>query len=134
MDVDPIRRPRGNVASEAVFLIVGCHLLIGRIGLEQCPSPTVTLERTVGVPTFFVLDQYEPDFRPRGPMRVAGGHLCVIRAEHFLDQNCTDASPGSAEAYRRTWVENYIGTKGLVAIANVRWLASFRFCRRDRIH
>lgn len=93
MDVNPVCCSRWDMTPQAVFPEVSRNLFIGCIGLEQRASPTVAPERTVGVPPFFVLDHYEPDFRPRGPMRVAGGHLCVIRAEHFLDQDCTVRKP-----------------------------------------
>ena len=69
-------------------------------------------------------------------MRVTCSHLCVIRAENFLDQNCSVRElPSFPVRLRRTGrrvchvhlislgVENRIGTQGLVGIANARWLA-----------
>src|SRR5690348_4004973 len=70
-------------------------------------------------------------------MRVACGHLCVVRAKDLLDQDGTVRKLASLPVcLRRTGsrvghvhlislgIENYIGTKGLVGIAHVRRLAN----------
>src|SRR5215470_14414077 len=41
LHVNPIGSPRGDVAPEAIFLVVGCNLLVGSVGFVQGPTPAV---------------------------------------------------------------------------------------------
>ena len=81
------------MAAEAVFLVVRCDLLVGRIGFEEGPSPAVTPKRIAAVAPFFILDHHEPDLRSRGPMRVSGRHSRMIGPEDLFHQY------GSVPAY-----------------------------------
>src|SRR5258708_6392375 len=88
LHVDPICRSCGDVAAQAVFLVVRCDLLVGRVGLEQRPSPSITPQRVVGIASFFVFDHDEPHLCSRSPMCVTRCHLSVVGSEDFFDQDC----------------------------------------------
>ena len=45
MDIDPVRILCRDTTAQAVFLVVSRDLLIGSIGFEKRPSPSVTPER-----------------------------------------------------------------------------------------
>src|ERR1700752_3037155 len=87
LDIDPVRAPGWDVASQAVFLVIGCNLLVGGVGFEQSPAPAITPQWIVGITSFFVLDHHEPDFRSRSPMHVAWSHLGVVCSKDFLYEN-----------------------------------------------
>ena len=50
------------MTAEAILFEVGCDLLIGRIGFEKCPSPSVTPQRVIWEPILGVLDHHEPHY------------------------------------------------------------------------
>src|SRR5262249_10993698 len=52
-DVYPIGGLSRNVTVQAVFLVVGCNLLVGCIRFEKCPSPSVTPQWVIGIAVFF---------------------------------------------------------------------------------
>src|SRR6267378_7991919 len=87
LDVDPVRRPGRDVATQAVLLVVRRDLLVGRIGLEKRPSPSIAPQWIAGVASFFVFDHDEPHFRSGSPMRVSGRHLGVIGSQDLFHQN-----------------------------------------------
>src|SRR5215467_8488443 len=67
-----------NMTTQAVFLVIRRDLLIRCIRFEKCPSPSITPQRSVGVPILVVLDHHEPHFCSSGPVCVPGCHLRVI--------------------------------------------------------
>src|SRR5580692_89880 len=74
------------MAAEAVFLVVRCDLLVGRIGFEEGPSPAITPKRIAAVAAFFILDHHEPDLRSRSPMLISVRHSSVIGPEDLFHQ------------------------------------------------
>src|SRR5260370_17284473 len=64
LHVDPIRRSCGDVAAQAVFLVVRCDLLVGRVRLEQRPSPSITPHRVPGIAPFLAFAPHHPTLYP----------------------------------------------------------------------
>src|SRR5262249_16416524 len=87
LDVNPVGCLRRDVAAKAVFFKVSCDLVIGGVGLEKCPSPSIPPQRIAGMASFFVFDHHEPHFRSRGPMYVPGRHFPVICCIDFFNQD-----------------------------------------------
>src|SRR5215471_8489910 len=84
LNVNPVCRLGGDVTPHAVFLVIDRHLLVGRVGLEECPSPSITPQGVTGISILVILDHHEPDLCSRGPMCIAGSHLSVIGSEHLF--------------------------------------------------
>src|SRR5262249_5900998 len=78
LDVNPVCRLGGDVTPHAVFLVIDRHLLVGRVGLEECPSPSITPQWVIGISILVILDHDEPHLCSRGPMGIAGSQLSVI--------------------------------------------------------
>src|SRR5262249_35420438 len=93
VDVNPVRFLCGDVAAEAVLLEVGGDLRVGRVGFEERPAPPVPPQWIAREAAFAVLDHHEPDRRPLGPVRVAGGQPCVTRGEHVLHEHGSIGKP-----------------------------------------
>src|SRR4029077_11823114 len=74
------------MTTQAVFFEVSCDLLIGCVGFEECPSPSITPKWVVGKPIFFVLDHDEPHIRCRSPMCVPGRQLRMIGCKGLFHQ------------------------------------------------
>src|SRR5580658_6100347 len=74
------------MTAQAVFFVVRCDLLIGGVGFEECPSPSISPERVIGVPILVVFDHDEPHLRCCSPMCVPGGQLRVISCKDFFHQ------------------------------------------------
>src|SRR6201997_2868391 len=74
------------MTAQAVFFVVRCDLLIGGVGFEQCPSPSITPQRIAGIASLFVFDHDEPHFRSRSPMCVPRRQLGVISCKDLLHQ------------------------------------------------
>src|SRR5580658_2131838 len=74
------------MTAQTVFLVVRCDLLIGCVGFEECPSPSIAPERVIGVPVLVVFDHDEPHFRCCSPMCVPGGQLRVISCKDLFHQ------------------------------------------------
>src|SRR5216683_4893060 len=70
----------------AIFLEVSRHLLVGCVGLEECPSPSIAPQTTIWESVLFVLDHHEPLDHCRGPIRITCGHLSVISSVDFFYQ------------------------------------------------
>src|SRR6266481_639399 len=135
LHVDPIRRSCGDVAAQAVFLEVRCDLLVGRVGFEQRPSPSITPQRVVGIASFFVFDHDEPNLCSRGPMCVTRRHLSVVGPEDFFDEDGavgklpilsvmlgrTGRGIGEVHLVSRR-IQHCICPKHLVMVAIVSWL------------
>src|SRR6478672_10270116 len=83
LDVNPVCRLSRDVAAKAVFFEVSCDLLIGRVGLEERPSPSIAPQRIAGMASFLVFDHHEPDFGSRSPMYVPGRQFPVISCIDF---------------------------------------------------
>src|SRR5438445_6770743 len=60
LDVDPVRGSCGNVAAQAIFLVVRWNLLVGRIGLEKLPSPSIGQHRIVVIASFLLIISNAP--------------------------------------------------------------------------
>src|SRR5215467_7316715 len=67
LDVNPVCSLRGDVAPYAVFLVIDRHLLVGHVGLEECPSPSITPQGVIGISILVILDHDEPHLCARGP-------------------------------------------------------------------
>src|SRR5215472_15259011 len=87
LHVYPVGGLSGNMTTLAVLLVVSRDLLIGCVGLEKCPSPSITPERVVRKAVLIVLDHDEPHFGFRGPMCITGRHRAMISSKDFLHQN-----------------------------------------------
>src|SRR5215471_5035521 len=74
--------------AEAIFLVIGCHLLVGCVGLEQSPTPPIAPQWAVRVAVLRIFDLDEPLHYLGSLMRVTGGKFGVIRQEDFLHQHC----------------------------------------------
>src|SRR5436853_6168965 len=75
------------MTAEAVLFEAGCDLLIGRIGFEKCPSPSITPQRVIGEPILGVLDHHEPHYGLiRSPTGVTCCHVGVIGRERVFNQ------------------------------------------------
>src|SRR5260370_36819608 len=70
----------------AIFLEVSRHLLVGCVGLEECPSPSIAPQTTLCESVLFVLDHYEPLNHCLSPIRITCGHLPVISCENSFYQ------------------------------------------------
>src|SRR5258708_28260083 len=70
----------------AMCLEVIRHLLVGCVGLEECPSPSIAPQTTIWESVLFVLDHHEPLNHCRSPIRITCGHLSVISCENFFYQ------------------------------------------------
>ena len=75
------------MTAEAVLFEAGCNLLVGRIGFEKCPSPSITPQRVIGEPILGVLDHHEPHYGLiRSPTGVTCRQLGVIGRERFFNE------------------------------------------------
>ena len=75
------------MTAQALLFVAGCDLLIGRIGFEKCPSPSITPQRVIGEPILGVLDHHEPHYGLiRSPTGVTCCHLGVIGRERFFNE------------------------------------------------
>jgi hypothetical protein len=83
--VYPVGGLTWNMTAQAVLFEAGCDLLIGRIGFEKCPSPSITPQRVIREPILGVLDHHELHYGLiRSPTCVACRHLGVIGRERFF--------------------------------------------------
>src|SRR6266853_3593972 len=142
LHVDPIRRSCGDVAAQAVFLVVRCDLLVGRVGLEQRPSPSITPQRVAGIASLFAFDHDEPHLCSRGPMCVTRCHLSVVGSEDLFDQDGTvrklpilsvilsRTGRGVGEVHLVSLrIQHCICPKHLVMVAIISWLLNiFPLC------
>src|SRR5580700_7455629 len=84
--VHPVGGLRWNMTAQAVFFVVRCHLLIGGVGFEECPSPSISPQRIAGIATLLVFDHDEPHFGLRSPMCVPGRQLRMVSCKDFFHQ------------------------------------------------
>src|SRR5262249_49873652 len=87
LHVHPVARLSRNMAPKTIFFVIGGDLLIGRIRVEERPSPSIAPKWVVGVPILFVFDHDEPYFGLGGPMCVTCGHRAMISAKYLFHQN-----------------------------------------------
>src|SRR5262249_29882999 len=76
------------MTAEAILLVIGCHLLVGCVGLEQSPTPPITPQWVVRVSVLRIFDLDEPLHHLENPLNVTGGQFSVICQEDFLHQHC----------------------------------------------
>src|SRR6267143_3366593 len=74
------------MTAQTVFFVVSCDLLIGCVGFEECPSPSITPQRIAGIASLVVFDHDEPHFCSRSPMCVPGCQLRVISGKYLFHQ------------------------------------------------
>jgi hypothetical protein len=125
------------MTAEAVLFEAGCDLLIGRIGFEKCPSPSITPQRVIGEPIFGVLDHHEPHYGLiRSPTGVACRHLGVIGRERFFNEygsigelaifseilSRARRSIGNVHFSVTVGTGWSIGSEKLISVSNVSWL------------
>ena len=130
------------MTAEAVLFEAGCDLLIGRIGFEKCPSPSITPQRVIGEPILGVLDHHEPhNGLIRSPTGVACSHLGVIGRERFFNEygsvgelavfsvilSRARRSIGDVHFSVTVGTGGSIGSEKLVKISNVGWLANIAY-------
>ena len=135
------------MTAEAVLFKAGCDLLIGRIGFEKCPSPSITPQRVIGEPVFAVLDHHEPHYGLiRSPTGVACSHLSVIGRERFFNEygsigelavlsvilSRARRSIGDVHFSVTVGTGGSIGSEKLVKVSNVSWLANIP-CLVDQV-
>src|SRR5262249_27055686 len=131
---NPICSSRGNVAPQAIFLVVGSNLLIGSVGFVQGPTPAFAPQWIARIAAFFVLDHHEPDFCSRSPVHVARCHLCVFGSEHFLHEDSPICELSClAIVFRRArrgvscvhlvtfWIKHHIRSEGLILAPVIWW-------------
>src|SRR5581483_6496844 len=87
LDVNPVVRFCGYMATQAILLVISCDLLIGCVGLKKRPTPTVAPERVVWVAALCVLDQDKPHFCIGSPVSISSAQLRVVRSEDLLHQH-----------------------------------------------
>src|SRR6266576_4245464 len=127
------------MTAEAILFEVGCDLLIGRIGFEKCPSPSISPQRVIGEPIVGVLDHHEPHYGfIRSPTCVACRHLGVIGRERFFNEygpigklailsvilSRTRRSISDVHFSVTIWTGGTVGSEKLVKVPIVRWLAN----------
>src|ERR1700758_2107128 len=125
------------MTAEAILFEVGCDLLIGRIGFEKCPSPSITPQRVIREPVFGVLDHHEPHYGLiRSPTGVACRHLGVIGRERFFNEygsigelavlsiilSRTRRSVGNMHFSVAVGTGWSIRSEKLISVSNVSWL------------
>ena len=88
------------MTAQAVLFEAGRDLLIGRIGFENCPSPSITPQRVIGEPILGAVDHHEPHYGLiRSPRCAACRHLGVIGRKRFsVRRKCSRHSRCTAKA------------------------------------
>src|SRR6516165_11899758 len=76
------------MTAEAIFLVTGCHLLVGCVGLEQSPTPPIAPQWVVRVSVLRIFDLDEPLHQLGSPPGVTDSKFGVICQEAFLHQHC----------------------------------------------
>ena len=76
------------MTAEAVFLVIGCHLLVGCVCLEQSPTPPIAPQWVVRVAVLRIFDLDEPLHQLGSPLGVTRSKFGVICQEDFLHQHC----------------------------------------------
>src|SRR5262249_28808389 len=135
LHINPICSSRRNVAAQAIFLVVGCNLLVGSGGVVESPAPAIAPQWIARIAAFLVLNHHEPDLGSRSPVGVAGCHLCVIGSEHFFheDRSICELSRlaivlGCAKGCVSDMhlvslrIENHVRSDRLISIPVVWWL------------
>src|SRR6516162_390173 len=136
LHVNPIRSPRGDVAPQAILLLVCCNLLVGSVGGVQSPAPAIPPQWIVGIAAFLVLDHHEPDLGSRSPMCVPCGHRTMVRTENFFYQygsisefarlavilSGARRSVGVMHLCITLWIEHRKSSERLISIPVVWWL------------
>jgi hypothetical protein len=127
------------MTAQAVLFEAGSDLLIGRIGFEKCPSPSITPQRVIGEPILGVLDHHEPHYGlVRSPTGVTCRHLGVIGRERFFNEygsigelavfsvilSRARRSIGDVHFSVTVGTGGSVGSEKLVKVSNVRWLAN----------
>src|SRR4051794_1639117 len=126
------------MTAQAILFVVGCDLLIGRIGFEKCPAPSITPERIIRKPMLGVLDHHEPDAGIRSPMRVTCRKFGVIGHECFFNEygsvgelavfseilGRTRRSVGNVHFSVTVGTGGSICSEKLISVSNVSWLAN----------
>src|SRR5579884_84420 len=134
------------MTAQAVLFEAGCDLLVGCIGFEKCPSPSITPQRVIGEPTLGVLDHHEPDDGIRSPTRVTRRKFGVIGHECFFNEygsigelavlsvilSRTRRSVGNVHFSVAIGTGGSVGSEELVKVPVVRWLANIP-CLIDQI-
>src|SRR5437763_9292708 len=126
------------MTAEAILFVVGCDLLIGRIGFEKGPAPSITPQRVIGELMLGVLDHHEPDDGIRSPTRITCRKFGVIGHECFFNKygsigelavlsiilSRTGRSVGNVHFSVAIGTGGSVGSEKLVKVSNVRWLAN----------
>ena len=127
------------MTAQAVLFEAGSDLLIGRVGFEKCPSPSITPQRVIGEPILGVLDHHEPHYGLiRSPTGVTCRHLRVIGCERFFNEYgsigelavfsviLSRARRGIGHVHFSVTVGTggSVGSEKLVKVSNVSWLAN----------
>src|SRR6516164_7586121 len=86
-NVQPVVLLRWNVARPTVGLVVGRHVLLRVLRLEQGPPPPVSPQVVLGEPSLRVLDHHEPDLDVFGPGGLPRGELLRADGGDFLDKH-----------------------------------------------
>src|SRR5690242_1101088 len=87
LDVNPVVRFCGDVATEAILFVISCDLFIGRVGLKKRPTPTIAPQRVAWIAALCVLDQDKPHLCIGSPVSIPRGQLRMVRSEDLLDQH-----------------------------------------------
>src|SRR5262245_53592213 len=88
-DVDPVVLLRRHVARPTVGLVVGRHVLLRVLRLEQGPPPPISPQVVLGEPSLRVLDHHEPDLDVFSPGGLPRGELLRTDGGDVLHQDGT---------------------------------------------
>src|SRR5262249_25324884 len=88
-NVQPVVLLRGNVARFAVGPVVGRHVLLRVLRLEQGPPPPISPQVVLGEPSLRVLDHHEPDLDVFGPVGLPRGELLRANGGDVLHHDGT---------------------------------------------
>src|SRR3954465_2975826 len=134
------------MTAEAIFFEARCDLFIGRIGFEECPSPSIAPQRVIWEPIFGILDHYEPHNGVLRPARLPRRPLGMVSRERFFDEHSSIGelpvlSVILSRARRRigdvhlsftVGTSGRIGSEELVKVSDVSWLANIP-CLVDQV-
>src|SRR5581483_8906419 len=134
------------MTAQAVLFVAGCDLLVGRIGLEKCPTPSITPQRVIREPMLGVLDHHEPDDGVRSPTRITCREFGVIGHEGIFNEygpigelavlsvvlSRTRRSVGNMHFSVAIGTGGSVGSEILVKVPIIRWLANIP-CLIDQI-